>query len=70
MLQDIQSLMLKLILEAVNYEPHISEMLNASPHEGLMLLKVTHFDEQNNPILYSLNYMKSSLVKFRITREK
>ncbi|MEJ7493477.1 GntR family transcriptional regulator, partial [Staphylococcus lugdunensis] len=29
-----------------------------------------HFDEQNNPILYSLNYMKSSLVKFRITREK
>ncbi|MGE8023409.1 GntR family transcriptional regulator [Staphylococcus pasteuri] len=57
-------------LETVNYEPHISELLNASPHEGLMLLKVTHYDEEKNPILYSLNYMKSSLVKFRITKEK
>jgi len=55
-------------LEAISYEPHISEVLNASPHEGLMLLKVVHFDEQDQPILYSLNYIKSSLVKFKISK--
>ncbi|MBL7573088.1 GntR family transcriptional regulator [Staphylococcus saccharolyticus] len=55
-------------LEAISYEPHISEVLSASPHEGLMLLKVVHYDEKNQPILYSLNYIKSSLVKFTITK--
>lgn len=56
-------------VEAISYEPHISEVLNASPHESLMMLKVTHFDENHQPILYSLNYLKSSLVKFKLTRE-
>ena len=27
-------------IEAISYEPHISDILNASPHEGLMLLKL------------------------------
>ena len=58
------------MLEAISYEPHISEVLNASPHEGLMLLKVVHYDEKHQPILYSLNYIKSSLVKFTITKSE
>ncbi|HDF0419948.1 TPA: GntR family transcriptional regulator [Staphylococcus aureus] len=56
-------------IEAVNYEPRISEVLNASPHEGLILLKITHYNELDEPILYSLNYMKNSLVQFKITRK-
>ncbi|HDI8131977.1 TPA: GntR family transcriptional regulator [Staphylococcus aureus] len=56
-------------IEAVNYEPRISEVLNASPHEGLILLKITHYNESDEPILYSLNYMKNSLVQFKITRK-
>ena len=56
-------------IEAVNYEPRISEVLNASPHEGLILLKITHYNESDEPILYSLNYMKKSLVQFKITRK-
>ena len=35
-----------------------------------MLLKVVHYDEMGKPILYSLNYIKSSLVKFKLTRTK
>lgn len=57
-------------VEAISYEPHISDILNAYPHEGLMLLKVVHYDEMDKPILYSLNYVKSSLVKFKLTRTK
>lgn len=56
-------------LEALNYEPHISEILNAAPHEGLMLLKICHYNELNEPILYSLNYMRSHLIRFSIARK-
>ncbi|HDI0084321.1 TPA: GntR family transcriptional regulator, partial [Staphylococcus aureus] len=37
--------------------------------EGLILLKITHYNESDEPILYSLNYMKNSLVQFKITRK-
>ncbi|EHJ07730.1 GntR family transcriptional regulator [Staphylococcus simiae] len=56
-------------IEAVNYEPRISEVLNASLHEGLILLKITHYNECNEPVLYSLNYMKNSLVQFKLSRK-
>lgn len=35
-------------IEAVNYEPRISEVLNASPHEGLILLKLRTTMNQMN----------------------
>ncbi|MFW2423591.1 GntR family transcriptional regulator [Staphylococcus cohnii subsp. cohnii] len=55
-------------IEAIGYEPHISDILDASPHEGLMLLKLIHYDKNDQPILYSFNYFKSSLVKFKTVR--
>ncbi|ARJ51726.1 GntR family transcriptional regulator [Staphylococcus lutrae] len=57
-------------IEAISYEPYISEALEADPHDGLMLLKQVHYTEAGNPILYSLNYFKSSLVKFRTIRKR
>lgn len=56
-------------IEAINYEPRISEVLNTSLHEGLILLKITHYNEYNEPVLYSLNYMKNSLVQFKLSRK-
>ena len=35
-------------IEAIGYEPHISDVLDASPHEGLMLLKLIHYDKMIN----------------------
>lgn len=55
-------------MEAISYEPHISDILGASPHEGLMLLKLVHYDKDDQPILYSFNYFKSSLVKFKTVK--
>src|SRR5699024_8824424 len=57
-------------IEAISYEPHISDVLGASPHEGLMLLKLIHFGKDDQPILYSFNYFKSSLVKFKTVRNR
>src|SRR5699024_11854764 len=51
-------------IEAIGYEPHISDILDASSHEGLMLLKLIHYDINDQPIIYSFNYFKYSLYIF------
>ncbi|MCS4486308.1 GntR family transcriptional regulator [Staphylococcus americanisciuri] len=57
-------------IETVSYEPYISEALDADPHEGLMLLRQVHYTTEGRPVLYSLNYFKGSLVKFRTVRKR
>lgn len=57
-------------IEAISYEPYISELLEAEPKDGLMLLKQVHYTKEGTPVLYSLNYFKSSLVKFRTIRKR
>lgn len=57
-------------IEAISYEPYISEALDAHPQDGLMLLKQVHYTAAGKPILYSLNYFKSSLVKFKTVRKR
>ena len=57
-------------MEAISYEPYISDALDSDPRDGLMLLRQVHFTEDGTPILYSLNYFKSSLVKFRTIRKR
>lgn len=57
-------------IEAISYEPYISEALESDPQDGLMLLKQVHYTDKGVPILYSLNYFKSSLVKFRTIRKR
>lgn len=57
-------------IESISYEPYISEILNSHPDDAMMLLTQIHYDEQERPVLYSLNYFKSSLVKFRIKRNR
>ncbi|GGI41854.1 GntR family transcriptional regulator [Mammaliicoccus stepanovicii] len=57
-------------IESISYEPYISEILNSDPDDAMMLLTQTHYNNEGVPILYSLNYFKSSLVKFRIKRNR
>ncbi|WP_323702534.1 GntR family transcriptional regulator [Mammaliicoccus sp. Dog046] len=57
-------------IESMSYEPYINEILNSDPDEAMMLLTQIHYNEHEQPVLYSLNYFKSSLVKFRITRNR
>lgn len=57
-------------IESISYEPYISEVLNSEPDDAMMLLTQVHYNEDGKPILYSLNYFKSSLVKFRIKRNR
>ncbi|ERS93178.1 transcriptional regulator [Staphylococcus simulans UMC-CNS-990] len=56
-------------IESVSYEPKVSEALESAPNEALMLLRQIHYDHQNRPILYSYNYFKSEVVKFKTIRK-
>nr|WP_263313464.1 GntR family transcriptional regulator [Mammaliicoccus sp. Marseille-Q6498] len=57
-------------MESISYEPYISGILNSDPDDAIMLLSQIHYNDDNIPVLYSLNYFKSSLVKFRIKRNR
>ncbi|MDU0475799.1 GntR family transcriptional regulator [Staphylococcus chromogenes] len=57
-------------IQAISYEPYISDALESDPQDGIMLLKQVHYTKDGTPILYSLNYFKSSLVKFRTIRKR
>ncbi|WP_414048014.1 GntR family transcriptional regulator [Macrococcus equi] len=57
-------------IEAIAYEPYISNALQCTPEESLLLFKQIHYNAEHQPILYSLNYFKSSQVRFVIKRTK
>lgn len=56
-------------IESIAYEPYISNALQCTPEESLLLFKQIHFNDQDEPVLYSLNYFKSSQVQFVIQRK-
>ncbi|MGK0554330.1 GntR family transcriptional regulator [Macrococcus capreoli] len=57
-------------IESIGYEPYISNALQCSPEESLLLFKQIHYNVHDEPILYSMNYFKSSQVRFVIKRTK
>lgn len=56
-------------IEAISYEPYISQALECAPEESLLLFKQVHFNHDDEPVLYSMNYFRSSQMKFQIIRE-
>ncbi|WP_243719990.1 GntR family transcriptional regulator [Macrococcus lamae] len=56
-------------IDAISYEPYISNALECAPEESLLLFKQVHYNEEDMPVLYSMNYFKSNQMKFQIKRE-
>ncbi|UTH14698.1 GntR family transcriptional regulator [Macrococcus equipercicus] len=56
-------------IEAISYEPYISNALECAPEESLLLFKQVHYNEDDRPVLFSMNYFKSNQMKFQIKRE-
>lgn len=57
-------------IQSIAYEPYISNALQCAPEESLLLFKQIHYNDADEPVLYSLNYFKSSQVRFEIKRTK
>ncbi|WP_170007356.1 GntR family transcriptional regulator [Bacillus fonticola] len=57
-------------MEPIGYHEHVSPMLECSPETALLLLKQTHFDERDTPILYSVNYFRADQFQFHVWRKR
>lgn len=55
-------------IESLGYEPYISNALQCAPDDSLLLFRQVHYNDQDEPVLYSMNYFKSSQVKFKFKR--
>jgi GntR family transcriptional regulator len=57
-------------IEPLGYHEKISPILNCDPESALLVLKQLHFDENDNPILYSVNYFRSDKFSFQVLRKR
>ncbi|MFC0271360.1 GntR family transcriptional regulator [Metabacillus herbersteinensis] len=57
-------------IEPIGYHDKISPILECEPETALLLLKQTHFDENDKPVLYSLNYFRADKFSFHVVRKR
>jgi GntR family transcriptional regulator len=57
-------------IEPLGYHDKISPILECEPETALLCLKQMHYDEMDEPILYSMNYFKSDKFSFHVLRKR
>lgn len=57
-------------IEPIGYHDKISPILECEPETALLVLKQLHFDETDEPILYSVNYFKADKFSFHVLRKR
>ncbi|MBD8068241.1 GntR family transcriptional regulator [Bacillus sp. PS06] len=57
-------------IEPLGYHEKISPILDCEPETALLVLKQMHYDQDDHPILYSLNYFKADKFDFHVVRKR
>ncbi|MDT8858966.1 GntR family transcriptional regulator [Alkalihalobacillus sp. MEB130] len=57
-------------VEPIGYHEHVSDILECEPGASLLLLKQMHYDQAEQPVLYSLNYFRADKFKFHVVRKR
>ncbi|GAB7388313.1 GntR family transcriptional regulator [Bacillaceae bacterium] len=57
-------------IEALGYHEKISEILQCEPETSLLVLKQLHYDAQERPVLYSINYFRADKFSFQAVRRR
>ncbi|WP_299090193.1 GntR family transcriptional regulator [uncultured Metabacillus sp.] len=57
-------------IDPIGYHEKISPILECDPETSLLLLKQMHFDNQDRPVLYSLNYFRADHFSFHVVRKR
>ncbi|KIL44943.1 GntR family transcriptional regulator [Jeotgalibacillus soli] len=57
-------------IEPVGYHEKVSPILNCEPETSLLVLKQLHFDDKDQPILYSVNYFRADRFSFHVVRKR
>lgn len=57
-------------IEPLGFHEKISPILECEPETALLVLKQMHFDESDEPVLYSVNYFKADKFEFHVLRKR
>ncbi len=57
-------------IKTIAYHEEISHIMNCDKHIPLLVLRQVHFDEENHPVLYSINYFRSDQITFNVLRKR
>ncbi|HZG70637.1 MAG TPA: UTRA domain-containing protein, partial [Chondromyces sp.] len=57
-------------IEPLGCHEKISPILECDPETALLVLKQLHYDEIDEPILYSVNYFKADKFSFHVVRKR
>lgn len=57
-------------IEPIGYHEKVSPILECDPETALLVLKQMHFDEMDEPILYSVNYFRADKFSFQVLRKR
>ncbi|MED3624203.1 GntR family transcriptional regulator [Neobacillus thermocopriae] len=57
-------------IEPIGYHEKISPILECDPETALLVLKQMHFDEMDEPVLFSVNYFKADKFRFHVLRKR
>ncbi|HEY2420990.1 MAG TPA: GntR family transcriptional regulator [Neobacillus sp.] len=57
-------------IEPIGYHEKVSPILECEPETALLILKQMHFDEMDEPILFSVNYFKADMFSFHVLRKR
>ncbi|CAG9619652.1 GntR family transcriptional regulator [Sutcliffiella rhizosphaerae] len=57
-------------IEPIGYHDKISPILECEPETALLVLKQMHYDQNDEPILYSLNYFRADKFSFHVLRKR
>ncbi|MBA2876552.1 GntR family transcriptional regulator [Thermaerobacillus caldiproteolyticus] len=57
-------------IEPLGYHEKVSPILQCEPETALLVLKQMHFDKNDEPVLYSINYFKSDKFSFHVLRKR
>ncbi|PPA72008.1 GntR family transcriptional regulator [Jeotgalibacillus proteolyticus] len=57
-------------IEPVGYHEKVSPILECEPETALLVLKQLHYDDKDQPILYSVNYFRADRFNFHVVRKR
>ncbi|MDN4523395.1 GntR family transcriptional regulator [Fictibacillus fluitans] len=57
-------------IEPLGFHERISEILNCPEEASLLVLKQMHYDQNDEPVLYSCNYFRADKFNFTVVRKR
>lgn len=57
-------------IEPISYHDRIFDILNCEPEQSLLLLRQMHYTDEDEPILYTINYFRPDVFRFHVLRKR